>query len=1036
MKRHIIRIFLSLTICLLSNFAVEAQESEHIVNGTVTDSDGNPLSGITVSSAYGKNLTMTGQDGKYSLDIDDGSDFVLLHAPGFISQRKPLSTKTVDTVLERAGGYDLDEIVHMGHSSQRRGDISGSVASVGGEELMRSPGGNITMALAGRLQGLFTSENYSEPSRTNTNLYSRGISSIRANQPIAIVDGMVVSHNVMQTFDYISAAEIESVTLLKDAASQALYGIQGADGVLVITTRRGMQGKLKVGIQIDQTFQQMSAKPSFFNSGEYATLRNQAASNNGLGDNFYYTADQIEKFRSGTDRNLYPDNNWRDMFLKDVSSMQRVGVNLSGGNRRVVFFSNVNVMHQGKFYETDQTAYKPNNSYFWANFRSNVDVKLNRYLTGSLRLAGNVKKERTAGGGFMDQIYPSLFTVPSSVYGPVTPRVTDPDTGDIISEGGGVIVTDKVQATPYALLNRMGYQQHTVTNVYAKFALDLDMSFLTKGLSLTGSLAYQTNSWNLLNATQSYERWIRSADTSVLAFDKYGTETNGDLTYSKSSNMYYQLTYQAMINYNRSFGRHKVGAAAYVFYQDLNTEDEISPLLLPYMRVSSGFEATYNYNDRYLVKFDVGYSGSEQYARANRFIATPAFSAAWVLSNEPFMKNARWLSYLKFRASYGKTATERSGLGRYVYLDNITLARGGTIGALTHIVTETQIANPNISAETVMKQNYGIDLSLFGNFSLTFDIFREKMDNMVIGAAASVPSYQGVPLDYLPASNSGIFENKGYEVSADYTKSFNKDLSFSVGGLFAHSKNKIIKSDESRKASDYAHTKWQEGYSYGQEFGYLIDRSNGNGYFNSQQELDNSNLVYEIGTPRVGDLKYIDVNGDGFINEKDKAPIGSGALPQYYYSFYGTVRFKGFDFSVLFQGIGKYSTTMSGPGVWEYDYDGVFGSLHREAWTQERYEKGLPINYPALSTQKNTNHEVNEFFLYDRSYLRLKNIEIGYTLPKKISRAIAAESLRISVSGQNLFTWDKMKTADFGPDAGYMSVPVYRFYNVKLSLNF
>ena len=1031
-----IRIFLFVVICQLFVLAVVAQGAGLKVKGIVIDRNGTPLSNILVSSESGKYLTRTGQDGKYELMINDDSDSILFHSSGFYSQYAKVSVGDIDIVLQRAGAYALDETVYMGYTSQRRGDISGSVASIKGEELDHAPGGNIIMSLAGCLPGLYTSESYSEPLRTNTAFYSRGITSMRANQPIVIVDGMVVSYDISEILSGIMASEIESVSLLKDAAAQALYGIQGADGVLVITTRRGTQGKLKVGVHLDQTFEQMSTKPSFFNSAEYAQLRNQAAANDGLGDNFYFSSEQIAGFQSGTEEALYPNNNWRDMFLKDVSSMQRVGVDLSGGSDKVVFFSNVNFLHQGKFYETEQTDYKSNNNYTWVNFRSNVDVSLGRYLTGELRLAGNVKKERTAGGGFMDAIYPSLFTVPSTVYGPVTPRIIDSSTGEVLDDGGEVIVTNKVQATPYAMLNRMGYTQYTVTNVYAKFALNLDMSFLTKGLSMTGSLAYQTNYWNSLNASQSYERWIRSSDISTLSFEPYGTEINGDLTYSKGSSMYYQLTYQGMINYNRNFGRHRVGAMAYAFYQDLNTRDVVSPFLLPYMRISSGFEATYNYDNRYLIKFDIGYSGSEQYATHNRFIATPAFSAAWVMSNENFMRNSKWLNYLKFRISYGKTATDRSGLGRYVYLNNITLGAGGPIGALKYLVTEAQTANPQIAPEVVIKQNYGVDLSLFKDLSFSFDWFHEKMNNMVIGASASVPTYQGIPLGSFPSVNSGIFKNKGYEIALNYTKTFNNGLNFSIGGSLLHSQTKIVKSDESEKGTDYTYRKWQEGSPYGQEFGYIVDRSNGNGYFNSQEELDGSGLIYEIGSPRLGDLKYVDLNQDGYINEKDKAPIGYGALPQYYYSFFGKIRFKGFDFSALFQGVGKYFTTMSGPGVWEYDYDGVFGSLHRNAWTKERYEKGQSISYPALSTKKTSNHEVNDFFLYDRSYLRLKNLEIGYTLPDKISKAISAENVRISVSGENLLTWDNMKTDDFGPDGGYMQVPVFRYYSIKLSMNF
>lgn len=1030
--RQIIKFIAIFSVCLFAAGRLLAAEQGTIVKGQVTDKDGTPLAGVTVRADECPGAALTDADGFYSITVPDGAKQLLFYLPGYRSERMAVADARDRVALGLAETFDLEETVYMGHTAQRKGDISGSVASVSGQELAKSPTSNLSMALAGRLQGLLMQETYSEPSRANTGMYVRGISSIRANQPIVVIDGMVISYNMLQTFDYISAEEIESVTVLKDAASLALYGIQGADGVLVITTRRGRQGDLKIGVRLDQTFQQMTTKPAFINSAEYASLRNEAAFNDGLGENYYYSDEQITAFRTGSDRSLYPDNDWRDMFLKNVSSMQRLGVDISGGSDKVLYYTNVNLMHQGGFYNTDQDEYKSNSNFIWANVRSNVDLKVNRFLSASLRLAGNIKRERTPGGGFLADIYPLLYSVPSSVYGPTVPAV-DPVTGEPVEGGGGVVVTDKIQTTPYGQINRSGFVRHTVTNIYAQFALNADLSFITPGLKAGGSFGYRTNSVNSLSTYQSYEKWIRSEDGT---FSKYGNDINGNLTYGKSSSMYYQLDYRGMLSYDRQFGRHKAGAVAYLFYQDLSTEDKAMPGLLPYRKLVSGFEANYNFDDRYLLKFDVGYSGSEQYARARRFVATPAFSAAWVASNEAFLKDVSWLSHLKFRVAWGQTATERSGLGRYAYLDNVTLVGGGTIPAFSNTVTETQVGSPDIEPEISEKFNFGVDLSLFDNLSLSFELFRDRMDNMVIPGAATTPSYQGVPLGYLPATNSGEFESKGYEVSLRYSKAFRNGLKINVGGWLTYTENKVIRSGETEKNADYAYRKWQEGFPYGQEFGYLLDRSNGSPFYNTPEELAQSGLTYEFGTPRVGDLKYVDLNKDGIINERDKAPIGTGAIPRVYYAFFAEAKYKSFDLSLLFQGVGKYSTTFSGAGIYEYDYDGVFGSLHRNAWTEERARSGARIDYPALSTKKNTNHETSEFFLYDRSYLRLKNIELGYTLPRKWAAAISAENLRVSFSVQNPFTWDNMKSSDFGPEGSFLSVPVYRFYSVKLSLNF
>ncbi|MDP4206325.1 MAG: SusC/RagA family TonB-linked outer membrane protein, partial [Bacteroidota bacterium] len=636
--------------------------------------------------------------------------------------------------------------------------------------------------------------------------------------------------------------------------------------------------------------------------------------------------------------------------------------------------------------------------------------------------------------GFSDGIYASIFDMPSTVYGPVTPAVVDPLTGK--TSGGQVITTNYIDSPTYGKINRSGFNRHTVTNIYSQAGLNLDMSFLTKGLSASGVFMYQTNAVSSLNTSQDYERWVRNDDPDLLTFSKKGINNNTPLTYSKGSQYYYHLTYKTMMDYNMDFGLHHVTGMAYMLFQDLSKADEASPWCLPYDRINSGIEASYGYNQKYLLKFDLGYSGSEQYARNNRFTSTPAISGAWVISRESFMHDLNWLSNLKLRASYGKTANDQSGLGRFAYTDNVILSAGGPIESLRYYVNENQIGNPHIQAEISKKQNYGIDLGLFNSLSISVDLFKERMENMVVGAVATIPSYQGVPLGNYPCINGGAFENKGYEITADYTKAINKDLTVSVGGFLSYAKNTVISWNEALRTKDYAYRKWEEGYSYGQAFGYLVDYSNKNGFFNSQEEIDNSHLTYSFGTPRVGDLKYKDLNNDNIIDEKDKAPIGTGALPRYYYSFNGGLNYKTFDLSFMFQGVGEWSSIYGGTGVYETSNEGIFGSLHRDAWTAQRYANGEKITAPALSLSKSVSHEPNDYYCYNRAYLRLKNVEIGYTLSDNVAKAISVSKIRFILSGQNLLTWDKMKSDDFGPEGSYTSIPVYRVYNVGLNIQF
>ncbi|MEA4917817.1 SusC/RagA family TonB-linked outer membrane protein [Proteiniphilum sp.] len=1039
MNNSIKRSLLVFACMLLWAFSVNAQ-----VIGTVKNEQGHTMQGVLVTSENGKDVTISDHKGNWNIAITDESTFLTFSFPGYVSYNLKVNEiydETQDVILTRAETFDLDEKVFLGNYTQRKGEVTGSISRVTGKELERSPVGNLSMSLAGRLPGLLTRETYSEPARTNTELWVRGYSSPNGGTAMIVIDGFPYDYNANQLFEYITANEVESINILKDASAQALYGIQSANGVIVITTKRGIKQPIKIDVTVNHTFEQRTTTPPFINSADFVQLRNQAGFNDDPNSKPYFSKEAVEGFLSGENTDRFPNNNWRAMNAKDITQMSRVNVNLTGGNDRAVFYTNVNVLHQDGMWKVDPalTQYNPNNQFIWANIRSNVDVKLSKYFSFGLNLSGNIKRERTPGGhsvevshggswdGFANRIWYRFFTLPPYVYGPTTPLVQDPETGEIT--GGEVVVTETEPITSWALINRLGFDQYTVTNIYAQFLPKLDLDFIMPGLSISGSYGYQTNAVKGLFTNRTYEQWIRTQDYEALEFQKYSTQVNTPLIQRGTASFYYNLNYKGLLNYQRRFnGVHDINAMAYSFYQELNK----SGGGLPYKRSNSGIGISYGYDDRYLVRADLGYSGSEQYSRQNRFTAFPAISAGWVPTNEAFLKDNPVLTFLKFRASWGKTGNDR-GVGRYVYLDNVTLTGGGFGFLGGHNVNEGQVANPFLDPEIITKKNYGIDLTLLNNFSLSFDLYRERTENGVTSATSKTPEYQGVPLGNYPRTNVGIFENKGYEVSLGFNKDVTRDLNINLGGWLAHNKNKVIFWDESQRAGDFAYPIRQEGYPVGQEWGYIVDKSNGNGYFNSQEEIDNSGLVYEIGTPSPGYLKYYDLNADGKINDKDRAPLGHGALPHFFYAFNGGFKYKNFDMSVLFQGISDYWKIDQTLGRTEYSFEGVYTEWHKSAWTAERYANGEEIKYPALSAKKNSNHEPSNFFLEDKSYLRLKNLEIGYTFD-------LFKGMRLYFSGQNLFTWDKLKHDVYGPEGhfsgGIEGIPVYRLYNVGLSINF
>lgn len=1051
-----IKITLLLGCMLLSAFGkgVSAQSVvTTTIQGNVTDEYGKPLQGVVVNSVNGKNGTSTDVDGHYVIMVDDQSDELVFSYIGYADQVQSLVGKEEVDVKMALDAHRNDEIINMGFTKQRRGDISGAVSTVSGKVLESSPNSRLSPAMNGNVPNLGMWQTNGTPSDESFNMLIRGVNNpLSAWQaPLVVIDGVVMTFDASRVLDYITPQEIESITLLKDASTQALYGLKGNTGVLVVTTKGGKKGPVKIEVNYNQSIQQPSITPRIYNSWEYATFRNEYAYNDNpsVGKTSVYSPLDIAKYISGEDPELYPNNNWYDMFFKKLNVMSRAGVNISGGNDKFTYFTNIGFVHQGNQYKTTNELYKTSFNTNWFSFRSNVNVKVNKYLSSFLRLSGNIRRDRTPNASVYD-LYQHLFYRAPNVYGPITPTIYDEETGEVLDPGGKVIVDEKYQSSLYGMLNRAGFSKATTVEINAQFGLNLDMSFLTKGLTLGAYMAYRTYGNGTTTASRSYElvkRALTKPDT--LEFETVGTTRDTALTYNKpAGSSYYHLDYRAYLDYNRYFGKHHVQASGYFYFQNLSvalqggTYVGSSNYVLPFNTALSGVNASYSYDNRYFVKFDLGYSATEQFAPDYRWIATPAVSAAWNISNEPFMKNAKsWLSDLKIRASYGRTADDVLNNGRAGYLDNYSFTTGGTVGVLRFLTTEGTRGNSILRAQTMLKQNYGIDVGLFNGFTFSFDYFRENMDDFLIRATSVIPEYQGIPLGNYPSTQQGRFENHGYEISANYYKRFNADWSMHVGGWVSYARNKIIYQDETQLGEGYAYRKKSEGFPVGTGFGLLVDYSNGNGFFNTQEELDNYQCSYggTLKAPRLGDLIYKDINGDYIIDEKDYVPINYGGIPEVFYAFNAGFTYKNFEFNIMFQGVGRYKTagynTSDNLGR---SNDGIYNPMLENAWTPERYASGAKITSPALSSSATSSDQMdNDYYVEDRAFLRLKNVEIAYTLPLKVSKKITADKIRFSLSGQNLVTWSQMKNKDIDPEIGVLHVlPVYRVYNVGVSLLF
>jgi TonB-linked SusC/RagA family outer membrane protein len=998
---------------------------------------GEPLPGVVISSEDKKALYTTDHNGNYNFPKKISDHTLTYTLIGYKEQKIAISKGTAMDVVLEEDGHATAERVNFGFTRQSRETLSNAVSTVSGETLGKSLMSRLQGTFTGRMSGLTSLEASFQPNYEDVTMIVRGYSTIHGGAAGIVIDGILYdsySHDIIYR---LTPQEIESVSVLKDGASQALYGMKGSNGLIVITTKRGTPGKIKINVSLDETLQEPSIKPTFINSATYAALRNQAAYNDGLGRNYYYTDDQISKFAVGDDP-LYPNTDWYGMLFRKMSHQQRIGMDATGGSDVVQYYTNINMTRQGGFYHTDQEKYNVNNELYKANVRTNIDVKINQFLSGYMSMAGNIVRRHdphARSGSGNASIYTLSYYMPPTLYGPTTPMVVDQD-WKILDPGGEVTTTTNIGNSPYGMLNRSGYVKETNTNIYGQAGLTLDMSFLTPGLSAGVNIGYLAYTTAALQTTQNFARYTRDDDWSQLSFTQHGTAQNTELGYGKGSATYGYMSYKGEVNYVRDFGVHHINATRFILYQTFDDNTGNIASTYEFKRIYYGMEVQYDYDKRYALKYDLGISGSDYFPSGNRFLWTPGISAAWIASNESFVKEAvPWLTMAKPRLSLAITGNDALGLDRYGYLDQVSATGGGPLGYLGYVTTETAFGNANLKPETIKKYNVGLDLGFADQVSLSVDFFKEKMDDGVTRSTALIPSYQGISLGAFPAINFAKYENKGYEVELQYRRRFNKDWSLFAGGHVSYNKNKRIYIGETPNDEDYAYLYRNEGYMYGQSFGYLVDWSNGNGLYNFQEEID-AGPTYSFGTPRLGDIKYKDLNEDGTIDEKDHAPIGGGALPRYFYGISGGFTFRDFDLSFLLQGVGDYYQGFYGLIVNESVGDGRFSESHMNAWTEDRWLNNEKITYPALSASRSVSAQASDYWIRNCAFMRLKNLEIGYILPDKISGAIGMKSLKLTLGGQNLFTIDKGNAKDMPVEGSYGAFPIYRMYRIGIRAQF
>lgn len=1026
--------FIFLQICSISLFAQNIS-----VTGIVTDSKNEPLIGVTLKIVGTTQGTITDIDGNYSLVNVPGDAQIEVSYVGMRSQVLAVNgRKKIDVVLLDDTEL-LEEVVVVGYGIQKKASVTAAIATVDTKSLKQSSSANLSSALAGRLPGLTAVQSSGQPGNDMVNLYLRGAGTLNDSSPLILIDG-IPRNNISK----IDPNEVESVSILKDASATAVFGVRGANGVIMITTRRGQPGKSELNISVDQSMQQFLVKADRLNSWEFAELRNQAYLNDNPGAadaDMPFTQYMIDQYRNGTDNVFYPNRDVFHDYFRDWAPQTRVNANFNGGGDKFTYFLNAGYIGQGGNFKTEPKSslgYDPSYSMDRYNFRGNIDYNIASNLKASLNIATYLEKMNTPqtadlfGGsvaGMVQNMIAYTWATPPTDPGPLTVPGYGVPEGQVVAQSGQ-------DRNTYGEINRRGYRQEMTNNLNSSLSLDWGLDFITKGLYAKGLIAFDSHAGTILEGS-------RGVDTYAFDVARNANETSGytivrtnqdpSIRLNKTMNTRYYMNYQASLNYARAFGKHNV-TGMFLFQRD-NWDQYGADL--PYNIVGLVGRVTYNYDDRYLAEFNYGYNGSEQFAPNNRFGSFPAFSVGWVASNEAFLRENEVLSNLKFRASHGLTGNDKLGSERFLYQSFINMSSGIMPGlGRGQSVIQGRMGNESLQWEIAKKSNFGVDIEVLKSLSLTVDVFNESRDKILI-KRNTIPQLQGVPLSYIPRVNIGAVDNKGYEFELTYRKMVNKDFSFMVKGNYAYNKNTVKYADEVQYGEDYAYRNRVTGYSIGQQFGYQIDYSNGNGFINTEEELA-ALPDYQIGgTPRLGDFKYVDVNEDGIINDRDMIPIGYPSIPRVSYGISGSLNYKNIDVAILFSGVGQTHHYTSGWGATEFALVGFYSGWHKQAWTAERYANGEKILYPALAMSSGVSHVANSVFIMDRSFLRLKNLEVGYTLPEKWMSTVGIERLRLYLNGNNLLTFKKMPIDTIDPEqTDALVYPLTKMVNFGLNITF
>lgn len=1095
-KKQLLRQVLLFLLAIIVQQESIAQTKK--ITGTVSDGNGAPLFGVSVTAtkSAGNTGTTTNLQGSFSLTIDASYKRLIISSVGYVTQDVEIGKRSVINVTLLSDTVSLSDVVVVAYGQQKKASVTAAISTISAQEIVQSPVANISNSLAGRLPGLISVQSTGKPGADAATLYIRGLGTYTGNSaPLIMVDGIV-----RDSYNEIDPNEVDNISILKDASATAVFGVRGANGVILINTKRGKEGTPKVSATVQSAVSQFTRMPKYVNSVQYATLRNEqvwekywqdhandpdvANQVNGWGnfvakrntgyqplhsdeDIKYYQNAHTPKLADGSvnpyyDPYFHPDQDWQSQIYKKSTPQTQANVNITGGTKGMKYFLSAGYLTQRGLFKTDYMPFSKEMDYRKDryNLRGNFDFDINN----NFKIAVDIGTQFVQISGMNNDGYNYeknlMWTNPMGSPGYI--------------DGRFAFMVNKLpeQFNPlYSLAMRNAYNLNNNSTLNSAIRLTHKLDFITKGLSINGRASYDSY-FSSTSGGQSYPvYWTVRPNPNGDKLNPIWVQVNNEAPSQRWVNWYsgkWRTWYAELaLNYNRTFGDHAFTALAMA-----NLSKKYDPNLayhLPHAYESVVGRVTYAYKGKYLLEYNMGYNGSENFPPGKRFGFFPAYSMGWVASNESFWPQNNYVTFLKIRGSSGKVGNDVVGGTRYMYLPDVWAYSTGTMqgyyfgqyGSNRNYVQaalESILGNPNVTWETSQKNNIGLEARFFKDrVSVVFDHFTEHRKN-ILSSKGTVP---GIVAASLPPYNLGEVRNWGNELEITYREKVGKNFSFWIKGNVANNQNKIVFRDEpivpgleyqaltgkpigqgSYLQSNGLYTSWSELYAVDASNNPILSQpvlakdAGGKPYNNaSGQPVYQKDLSFGNVPLQPGDIKLQDINYDGVIDNKDYKRSGYTNIPRVTYGISAGFSFKGFDMSVLFQGAsGVAANPMPATNL---HFNGTTEALFEVDWnrfTPERYAAGEKIDFPIAAYNRQAYQ--NTFFNLNTAYVRLKNVEMGYTFQRGVVKRMGLNSVRVYMNGYNLYTWSKNRIWGDPENMGFMGYPLTRTYNAGINIGF